>query len=97
MITSKQRAYLRSMANTMETIFQIGKGGIGDNFNVQIDEALKARELIKIRVLESAGISPKEAAVILADAVSPDIVQVIGSRITLYRRNAENAVIKLPR
>lgn len=95
MITSKQRAQLRAMANTMETIFQVGKGGIGDAFIAQLDDVLRARELIKVRVLETAGISAKEAANSIAPQVHAEIVQVIGTRFVLFRQNTEDPVIKL--
>ena len=62
MITSKQRAYLRGLSNSMETIGQIGKGGIGESVVAQVDEALTARELIKLRVLETAMLTAREAA-----------------------------------
>ena len=62
-LTSKERAYLRSLANTMDPIFQFGKGGLSDNFIKQIDDALEARELIKITLLENADADPKEIAV----------------------------------
>lgn len=87
MITSKQRANLRSCANTLDTIFQIGKGGIEENSMKQVQDALVARELIKLRVLETAGLSAKDAANQLAAATESDVVQVIGSRFVLYKRN----------
>ena len=64
-LTSKERAYLRSLANTMDPIFQFGKGGVSDNFIKQIDDALEARELIKITLLENADADPKEVAAVL--------------------------------
>ena len=63
MIPSKQRAYLRGLGNTVETILQIGKSGISDTVAAQVNEALTARELVKMRVLETAPVTPKEAAV----------------------------------
>lgn len=95
MITSKQRAYLRGMGNTIETILQIGKGGIGDMVTAQVDEALTAREIVKLRVLETAPVTPREAANILAEALGAEIVQVIGTRFILYRPNPKNPVIVL--
>ena len=85
MLNSRQRAQLRGLANGIETIFQIGKGGIGDPVKKQIDEALEARELIKLRVLESAPVTAREAADELAPQVGADVVQVIGTRFILYR------------
>lgn len=85
MLTSKQRAYLRGLANSMETLFQVGKNGITENLIVQTDEALEARELIKLRCLETAGISSREATDRLAEKCRANTVQVIGSKFVLYR------------
>lgn len=85
MLNSRQRAQLRGMANGYETIFQIGKGGIGDQLIKQVDEALEARELIKLRVLETAGITSRIAADEIALRVGADVVQVIGTKFILYR------------
>lgn len=87
MLTSKQRSRLRAEANQMETIIQIGKDGIGDNLIAQVDSALNARELIKLRVLENSMLSAREAAFALSDAVGCESVQIIGTRFVLYRRN----------
>ncbi len=95
MLTSKQRAVLRGMANSMDTIFQVGKGGISDTLVVQTDDALRARELIKLRVLENSGYTAREAAEQLAEQTGSDVVQVIGSRFVLYRRNPKKPVIDL--
>ncbi len=95
MLTSKQRASLRSMANTLEPIFQIGKGGITPALTEQLNLALDARELIKITVLESAGISAKEAADELSRLLRAEPVQSIGRKAVLYRRNRENPRIEL--
>ena len=95
MLNSKQRAKLRSMANSLETILQIGKGGMSENTVKQVEDALKARELIKIRVLENSIYSAKEAANEIAQATGCDVVQVVGTRITLYKQNPEEPVIQL--
>ena len=95
MLTSKQRAVLRGMANSMATIFQVGKGGISDTLVAQTDDALRARELIKLRVLENSGYTAREAAEQLAEQTGSDVVQVIGSRFVLYRRNPKKPVIDL--
>lgn len=95
MLTSKQRAVLRGMANSMDTIFQVGKGGISDTLVAQTDDALRARELIKLRVLENSGYTAREAAEQLAEQTDSDVVQVIGSRFVLYRRNPKKPVIDL--
>ena len=67
MLTSKQRAYLRAMAAPMDTIFQVGKGGVNDNMCEQISNALEARELIKLRVLDNCDLNAKEAAQIISE------------------------------
>lgn len=97
MLNSKQRAYLRSLANSIDTILIVGKGEITDNIITQADGALNARELIKGRVLDSSSYSSREAAEIIAEKCSADVVQVIGSRFVLYRRNDEKPVIELPK
>lgn len=95
MITSKQRAALRGMANKMETILQVGKSGVMDNTVTQVDDALTARELIKLRVLETCPVSAREAAQELARRTGADIIQVIGMRFVLYRRNEKEPKILL--
>jgi len=95
MLTSKQRAALRGMANGIDTIFQLGKGGVCDNFITQVDEALKARELIKIRILENSMYSAREAADEIAPLVNAEVVQVIGTKFVLYRRNKEKPRIEI--
>lgn len=97
MLTSKQRAALRGMASGYETIFQIGKGGITDAFVAQVADALRARELIKLRVLENSGMTAREAAEQLAAATGSEVVQVIGSRFVLFLQNSKKPVIVLPR
>ena len=89
MITSKQRAYLRGLANPLEPIFQIGKNGAGDEEQLrQIGNALEARELIKVHVLESCPNSVREAAGIVAEGCRADVVSCIGSKFVLYRHSA---------
>ncbi|MCD7799950.1 MAG: ribosome assembly RNA-binding protein YhbY [Ruminococcus sp.] len=95
MLTSKQRAYLRGIASTYDTIFQIGKGGISENLVQQVDDALRVRELIKLRVLDNCGYTSKEAGELLAEATHSEVVQVIGSRFVLYKRNPKEPVIEL--
>ncbi len=84
MLTSKQRAILRGKANTMDPVFQIGKGEIDETLIQGVQSCLEARELIKVRVLETSMHSAKEAAAILAEATGADCVQVIGSKFVLY-------------
>ena len=84
-MTSKQRSYLKSLAVNLDTIFQIGKGGITGELCAQLLNALNARELIKIKVLENSPVSPKEASTLIAESIGADVVQVIGTKIVLYR------------
>ncbi len=95
MLTSKQRAKLRGLANPMETILQVGKGGINDALIKQVNDALTARELIKLRVLETSPESLHEIAEKLAEATASEVVQTIGTRFVLYRRNTKKPVIGL--
>ena len=95
MLTSKQRAYLRSMANGIDTIFQIGKGGVTEEICRQLDAALEARELIKVRVLQNSDYTSREAANEIAEAVGADVVSVIGSKFVLYKESKENKKIEL--
>lgn len=97
MLTSKQRAYLRGLANPIDTILILGKGGLNDNVINQADTALTARELIKGKVLENCEFSSREAADKIAEATNSDVVQVIGSKFVLYRENEDEPVIKLPK
>ena len=94
-MTSKQRAYLKSRASTMEPIYQIGKSGVSPELTKGIDEALEARELIKINVLKNCMDDPKAMAVVLAERTKSQVVQVIGKKIVLYRQSSKNPVIKL--
>lgn len=94
-MTSKQRAYLKSLASTMKPIYQIGKSGVSPELTKGIDEALEARELIKINVLKNCMDDPKAMAVVLAERTKSQVVQVIGKKIVLYRQSSKNPVIKL--
>ena len=94
-LTSKQRAKLRSLANGIETILQVGKAGIGDALIKQVDDALTARELIKVRVLETSPIEIKQVAQQLAEQTYSVVVQIMGTRITLYRKNKKDPKINL--
>lgn len=97
MLTSKQRAYLRSLANGLDTILTVGKGGLSEQIEKQADDALVKRELIKGKVLETADVSPREAAEALGAALNAEVVQVIGTKFVLYRRNPKEPVIRLPK
>jgi RNA-binding protein len=90
MLTSKQRAYLRGRANDYDTIFQVGKGGINENMLEQIDNALEARELIKLRTLENSDFFAREAAEAIAEELGADVVSVVGSRFIIYRESKKN-------
>lgn len=94
MLTSKQRAYLRGIASTYETIFQVGKGGVSEAMCKDIGEALRKRELIKLRVLENSGWTAREAAEAIAEQTSSEVVQVIGSKFVLFKRNPKEPVIE---
>jgi len=89
MLTSKQRAQLRGLANPIETIFQIGKGGINDPLVKQVGEALEVRELIKLKVLETSPESSKQVADKIAEQTESEVVQVVGSKFILYRRSKD--------
>ena len=86
-LTSGERAKLRSLASTMSPVTQIGKGGITDNLITTVSDALEARELIKLSVLETSEYTPREAAETLAEAVNAAVVGVIGRKLVLYRRS----------
>ncbi|MGM9595087.1 MAG: YhbY family RNA-binding protein [Oscillospiraceae bacterium] len=94
-LTSKQRAQLKGLAMTEDTIIQIGKGGISENTLTQVNDALKARELIKGRVLENSLLTAREAADALTEACGAETVQTIGSKFVLYKRNAKEPKIAL--
>lgn len=95
MINSKQRALLRSLAATADTIIHIGKGGITDSVSRQVEEALLARELVKGRVLESSLLTAQEACAELAERLRAEPVQAIGSKFVLYKRNEKNPRIDI--
>ena len=95
MLTSKQRAQLRGMASTMDTIVIVGKGGITENVIAQVSDALKARELVKGKVLESSLLTAREACEALSGACRAEQVQCIGSKFVLYKRNEKEPKIEL--
>ncbi len=96
MLNSKQRAHLRSLANTEHPLIQVGKAGVVDTLIKQVDDALTARELIKIRVLPNSGQERDLIADQLAQAVKAEIVQKIGNNFVLWRRNLREPKILLP-
>lgn len=97
MLTSKQRAYLRSLASETETIVIIGKGGITENVITQVKDALKARELVKGKALDNSLLSAREACEALAEECRAEQIQSIGSKFVLYKRNETNPRIELPK
>ncbi len=96
MLTGKQRAYLRGLANNISPIFQIGKNGVEENFLIQVSQALEARELIKIKVLENSGLDTRETSDKICKALKCEGVQAIGNKITLYKKSKNKPKIELP-
>ena len=94
-MTSKQRAMLRSMANTMDTILYVGKEGVTDGTVREAYDALEARELIKLRVLDNCPYTSREASDIIAERTNSAPVSVVGSRFVLYRPSKKNKKIEL--
>ncbi len=94
-LTSKQRAQLRGLASGEDTIIQVGKGGINENLVESVMSALRARELIKGRVLENSMLSAREACQALAEACGAEPVQVIGTKFVLYKANKKEPKIAL--
>ncbi len=97
MLTSKQRAYLRGLASGEDTIIHIGKGDLNENIITQTKDALKARELVKGKVLENSMLSPREVCDALCTECKAEGVQVIGSKFVLYKRNEKDPKIELPK
>ncbi|MFV0314566.1 MAG: ribosome assembly RNA-binding protein YhbY [Anaerotignum sp.] len=97
MLTSKQRSFLRSMANGMDAIFQVGKNGVTPELRDTVYNALEARELIKISVLDNNMLSAAEAAEMLASRTGAEVVQVIGNKFVLFRKSKTKPVIELPK
>ncbi len=96
MITSKQRAYLRGLANDAPAILQVGKGGLTENLLKTVSDALEARELVKLHILENSGETPRGAAEAMARALGAEVVGVTGKKIVLYRQSSKKPVIGLP-
>ena len=90
MLTSKQRAGLRGRANNLPAIFQVGKSGVTPELAAGLDEALEARELIKVSVLQSCAEGPESVAETLAGRTRSEVVQVMGNKVTLYRKTKKN-------
>ncbi|QOY36219.1 ribosome assembly RNA-binding protein YhbY [Anaerobacillus isosaccharinicus] len=96
MLTGKQKRFLRSQAHHLNPIFQVGKGCVNENMVKQISEALEARELIKVGILQSCEMDKDEVAIQLAKGTKSEIVQIIGSTIVLYKESTENKSLQLP-
>lgn len=96
MLTGKQKRYLRSLAHHLDPIFQVGKGGVNENMVKQIREALEARELIKVSVLQNCDMDKKNVAQELANGSNAELVQIIGNVIVLYKESEERKQIVLP-
>ena len=95
-MTGKQRSYLKSLANGLQPVVQIGKQGVTPEIVESLSEALEARELVKASVLQSCGTEPADAAEMLAGRAKAEVVQVIGRKITLYKRSKDKPVINMP-
>lgn len=95
-MTSKQRAYLRGLANTMEPIVHVGKDGVNDNMIKQLSDALEARELVKGTVLQNSPVTAREAIAELCEGTGAEPVQCIGSRFVVYRAREKEPKIILP-
>lgn len=95
-MTSKQRAYLRALSNKLDAIFQIGKNGLNENLIKQVDDALEARELIKLSILETAPNENYSIANELSMKTNSILVQIVGNKVTLYRPRKKNSKIVLP-
>ncbi|MCR6597698.1 ribosome assembly RNA-binding protein YhbY [Bacillus halotolerans] len=96
MLTGKQKRFLRSKAHHLSPIFQVGKGGVNDNMIKQISEALEARELIKISILQNCEDDKNDVAEALVKGSRAQLVQTIGNTIVLYKESKENKQIELP-
>ena len=96
-MTSKQRAYLKSLAMKITPILQIGKSSVTPELISAVDEALQARELIKMHILKNCFDDPKEIAQVIAERTRSEVVQVIGKKVVLYRESKDNKKIELPK
>ncbi len=97
MLSGKQRSYLKGIANGIKSILQIGKNGINENFIKQVDDALEAREIVKINVLSNSFLDAKEAANEVADKTDSEFVQSVGNKFVIYRESKDNKKIELPK
>lgn len=97
MLTGKQRAYLKSMANKMDPLFQIGKNGVTENFVEQLKQALETKELIKIKVLNNSMLEADDVVMELCERADAEFVQSIGNKIVVYKESEDNKQIDLPK
>ncbi|MBQ6230090.1 MAG: YhbY family RNA-binding protein [Eubacterium sp.] len=96
-MTSKDRSYLKGLAMTMDCILSLGKASLTPEFTISVEEAIKKRELIKINVLKNCLDDPREIAATLAERTHSEVVQVIGRKIVLYKRNNDKPIIEFPK
>ncbi|MBM7716337.1 ribosome assembly RNA-binding protein YhbY [Siminovitchia sp. FSL H7-0308] len=96
MLTGKQKRFLRSKAHHLQPIFQVGKGGVNENMVKQISEALEARELLKVSVLQNCEENKETVAAAIVKGTDATLVQVIGNVIILYKESKEHKTIELP-
>ena len=97
MITSKQRSYLRSLAHSIDPVVYIGKAGVTENVIKEIDQALEARELVKVKIQEGCELAAKDVANEILPGLEAEFVRAIGRKFTLYRESKENKQIELPK
>ncbi|WP_203361679.1 ribosome assembly RNA-binding protein YhbY [Bacillus sp. REN10] len=97
MLTGKQKRFLRAEAHHLDPIFQVGKGGVNENMIKQIGEALEARELMKISILQNCDEDKQEVAQAIAKGAKAEVVQIIGNIIILYKESRENKQLVLPK
>lgn len=97
MLTGKQRSYLKKLSHGMDSIYQVGKGGLTDNIYKQFNEGLEARELIKATVLRNSLFNTREACEAIAEETGAEIISVIGGKFVIYRESRTKKTIKLPK
>lgn len=97
MLTGKQRSHLKSLAHNLDPLFQLGKNGLSENFIKQVDEALEARELVKINILNNSSMETEELSRELVEQLGAEFVQNIGNKVIIYRESEENKEINLPK
>lgn len=96
MLNSKKRSYLKSLANRLKPTIQLGKDGVSEDFVLELENQLRARELVKVSILENAGLEAKETANEICKIVRAEFVQAIGNKFVLYKKNNENTKIIFP-